>query len=38
MRIIGGEHLEPGDHPLYTVKDGIVVIKKNAVIPNGFQL
>jgi glucose-1-phosphate adenylyltransferase len=38
VRIIGGEHLEPGDHPLYTVKDGIVVIKKNAVIPNGFQL
>ncbi len=38
VRIIGGEHLEAGDHPLYTVKDGIVVIKKNAVIPNGFVL
>ena len=38
VRIIGGEHLEAGDHALYTVKDGIVVIKKNAVIPNGFQL
>ena len=38
VRIIGGDHLEASDHPLYTVKDGIVVIKKNAVIPNGFQL
>lgn len=38
VRIIGGEHLEAHDHALYTVKDGIVVIKKNAVIPNGFQL
>jgi glucose-1-phosphate adenylyltransferase len=38
VRIIGGNHLEPSDHPLYTIKDGIVVIKKNAIIPNGFQL
>lgn len=38
VRIIGGSHLEPSDHPLYTIKDGIVVIKKNAVVPNGFQL
>ncbi len=38
VRIIGGDHLEPADHPLYTIKDGIVVIKKNAVVPNGFQL
>ena len=38
VKIIGGEHLEPLDHPLYTIKDGIVVIKKNAVIPNGFQI
>lgn len=38
VRIIGGNHLEPTDHSLYTIKDGIVVIKKNAVIPNGFQM
>ena len=38
VRIIGGNHLEPTDHSLYTIKDGIVVIKKNAIIPNGFQL
>ena len=34
--IKGGAHLDKMDHPLYTIKDGIVVIKKGAVIPNGF--
>lgn len=38
VRINGGAHLEPVDHSLYTVKDGIVVIKKGAVIPNGFVI
>jgi glucose-1-phosphate adenylyltransferase len=38
VKIIGGNHLEPGDHSLYTVKDGIVVIKKGATIMDGFQL
>ncbi|HSK13454.1 MAG TPA: glucose-1-phosphate adenylyltransferase [Phnomibacter sp.] len=38
VRIIGGSHLESADHPLYTIKDGIVVIKKNAIVPSGFQL
>ncbi len=38
VRINGGSHLEPVDHSLYTVKDGIVVIKKGAVIPNGFVI
>lgn len=38
VRINGGSHLENTDHPLYTVKDGIVVIKKGAVIPNGFVI
>jgi len=36
VQIKGGPNLEKIDHPLYTVKDGIVVIKKGAVIPNGF--
>jgi glucose-1-phosphate adenylyltransferase len=35
VKIIGGDHLPDGDHPLYTVRDGIVVVKKGAVIPNG---
>jgi glucose-1-phosphate adenylyltransferase len=38
VRINGGTHLENTDHSLYTVKDGIVVIKKGAVIPNGFVI
>jgi len=36
VQIKGGAHHEQSDHPLYTIKDGIVVIKKGAVIPNGF--
>jgi glucose-1-phosphate adenylyltransferase len=36
VQIKGGAHHEKVDHPLYTIKDGIVVIKKGAFIPNGF--
>jgi len=38
VRINGGTHLENVDHALYAVKDGIVVVKKGAVIPNGFVI
>jgi glucose-1-phosphate adenylyltransferase len=38
VKINGGAHLEAADHALYTVKDGVVVLKKNAIIPNGFQI
>ena len=38
VKIIGGSHIEDGDSPLYTVKDGIVVLKKGAVLPNGFTI
>jgi glucose-1-phosphate adenylyltransferase len=38
VRINGGSHMENNDHSLYTVKEGIVVIKKGAVIPNGFVI
>ncbi|HVU85415.1 MAG TPA: glucose-1-phosphate adenylyltransferase [Puia sp.] len=38
VRINGGGHLENTDHSLYTVKDGIIVIKKGAVLPNGFVI
>lgn len=38
VRIIGGNHLEEGDTALYTVKEGIIVIKKGAIIPNGFTI
>jgi glucose-1-phosphate adenylyltransferase len=36
--MIGGPHLENGDHPLFSVKDGIIVIKKGAIINDGFEL
>lgn len=38
VRINGGTHLENADQPLYTIKDGIVVVKKGAIIPNGFVI
>jgi len=38
VRINGGPDLENTDHSLYTVKDGIVVVKKGAIIPNGFVI
>ena len=38
VKITGGAHLPDSDHSLYTVKDGIVVIKKNAMIEDGFVL
>lgn len=38
VRIDGGPHLEEVETDTYFIKDGIVVIKKNAVIPNGFSL
>lgn len=38
VRINGGTHLTNTDHPLYTVKEGIVVVKKLAVLPDGFVI
>lgn len=38
VRINGGSHLSNADHALYTVKDGIVVVKKGAILPDGFVI
>ncbi len=38
VRINGGPHLEDGETDLYVIRDGIVVIKKEAVIPKGFVI
>ncbi|AQX13651.1 glucose-1-phosphate adenylyltransferase [Elizabethkingia meningoseptica] len=35
VRIIGGKHMPDGDYDAYSVRDGIVVIKKEAIIPDG---
>ena len=38
VRINGGKHLANTEHQLYTIKEGIVVVKKGAVIPDGFVI
>ncbi len=38
VKINGGAHLPDSDHALYTVKDGIVVIKKGCTLVDGFEI
>jgi|SRR6218665_97015 len=38
VQLLGGKHLEDTNTPLYTVKDGIIVVKKGAVLPDGFTV
>ncbi|GHE23262.1 glucose-1-phosphate adenylyltransferase [Sphingobacterium griseoflavum] len=38
VRIKGGAHLSDGDFETHTIQDGIVVVKKNAIIPNGVTI
>jgi len=38
VNIKGGAHLTDSDHALYAIKDGIVVIKKGAIVPDGFTI
>ncbi|MBO9633756.1 MAG: glucose-1-phosphate adenylyltransferase [Chitinophagaceae bacterium] len=38
VRINGSIHMENADHSLYTIRDGIVVIKKGAILPDGFVI
>ena len=38
VNIQGGAHLPDFDHSLYAIKDGIVVIKKGAIVPDGFEI
>ena len=38
VRINGGSHLKDSETDTYCVRDGIVVLKKGAVIPNGFVI
>jgi len=38
VRIKGGLHLEDGDFKTHAICDGIVVVKKNAVISNGVSI
>ncbi|MDI1255999.1 MAG: glucose-1-phosphate adenylyltransferase [Flavobacterium sp.] len=38
VRLNGGNHLENENTPLYTVKDGIIVVKKGAILEDGFSV
>lgn len=38
VKIAGGAHLPDSDNALFTVKDGIVVIKKGVIVPDGFTI
>ncbi|MDA0176463.1 MULTISPECIES: glucose-1-phosphate adenylyltransferase [Mesoflavibacter] len=38
VTINGGKHLEDTETSTYVIKDGIVVLKKGAIIPNGFSI
>lgn len=38
VRINGGTHLADAETDEYVIKDGIVVIRKDAIIPKGFVL
>jgi glucose-1-phosphate adenylyltransferase len=38
VKIIGGKHLADTDNALFTIKDGIVVVKKGAIFSNGFSI
>lgn len=38
VRIIGGKHLADGDFETHSIKDGIVVVKKNAQIAPGTHI
>ncbi|PXY47366.1 glucose-1-phosphate adenylyltransferase [Flavobacterium hydrophilum] len=38
VHINGGKHLENFTNDLYSIKDGIVVIKKDAILPDNFRI
>jgi glucose-1-phosphate adenylyltransferase len=38
VHLIGGKHLQDINTPLYTVKDGIIVVKKGVTLPDGFAV
>jgi glucose-1-phosphate adenylyltransferase len=38
VQLNGGKHLEDVNTNLYTVKDGIIVVKKGATLPHGFKV
>jgi glucose-1-phosphate adenylyltransferase len=38
VKLIGGKHLPDQNNKLFTVKDGIIVVKKGAILPDGYAV
>lgn len=38
VKITGGRHLEDGEYEKHTVVDGIVIIQKGTIIPDGYSI
>ncbi len=38
VKIIGGKHIPDGDYGTHSVQDGIVVVKKGAILPAGTHI
>ena len=38
VQIIGADHLEDTENALYCIKEGIIVVRKGAVIPHGTKI
>ena len=38
VKLNGGTHLEDKNTDLLTIKDGIIVVKKGAILPDGFEI
>lgn len=38
VKLLGGKHLEDTTQDLYVIKDGIIVVKKGAILPDGFTI
>ena len=38
VKIVGGSHLEDGEYEKHSVVDGIVIIQKGEVIPDGYSI
>jgi glucose-1-phosphate adenylyltransferase len=38
VHLNGGKHLENTDTSLFTIKEGIIVVKKGVVLPDGFKV
>lgn len=38
VKIVGGSHLEDGEYKKHSVVDGIVIIQKGEVIPDGYSI